>query len=29
MGIFEQGDPWQQPAGSGYKRLDYIYVDGT
>jgi hypothetical protein len=29
MGIFEQGDPWQQPAGSGYDRIKYIYIDGV
>lgn len=29
MGVFEKGDPWQQPAGSGYKRIKYIYIDGV
>lgn len=28
LGIHEKGDPWQQPAGSGYERIDYAYIDG-
>jgi hypothetical protein len=26
LGIFEQGDPWKLPRGSGYQRIDYIYL---
>jgi len=27
LGVFEAGDPWQEPFGSGYRNLDYIRVD--
>jgi hypothetical protein len=29
MGIFEQGDPWKRPRGSGYRRIDYIHLNGV
>jgi len=27
LGIFEQGDPWQTPYGSGYQKIDYVRVE--
>lgn len=24
LGVYERGDPWQQPYGSGYDRIDYV-----
>jgi hypothetical protein len=27
LGIFEQGDPWQTPYGSGYRSIQYIRVE--
>ncbi|MFH1998695.1 MAG: DUF362 domain-containing protein [Planctomycetota bacterium] len=29
MGVFEQGDPWQLPRGSGYRLIRYVYVNGV
>jgi hypothetical protein len=27
LGVFEQGDPWQMPHGSGYQRIQYVRVE--
>ncbi len=27
LGVFEAGDPWQDPFGSGYASIDYIRID--
>ena len=27
MGMFEAGDPWQMPAGSGYGKIDYRKIE--
>jgi hypothetical protein len=26
LGVYERGDPWQQPYGSGYDSIDYVRV---
>lgn len=26
LGVFEAGDPWQEPFGSGYEQLDYVRI---
>jgi hypothetical protein len=28
-GIHEHGDPWKLPAGSGYKKIKYTYINGV
>jgi len=27
LGVFEQGDPWQEPFGSGYQKIQYIRTE--
>jgi hypothetical protein len=27
LGVFEAGDPWQEPFGNGYSSIDYIRID--
>ncbi len=29
LGVFEQGDPWAWPYGSGYQQIQYVRVDGA
>lgn len=27
LGVYERGDPWQQPYGTGYERIDYVRLE--
>jgi len=29
LGVFEQGDPWKLPKGSGYRKISYEFVNGV
>jgi hypothetical protein len=29
LGTYEKGDPMKKPIGSGYSKIQYVYIDGA